>query len=211
MRTPICVLLCVLLPGLALANDFVCEDTVTVGKYRRYLYSIDPTSVVLQPNELCHNIPDAEVLAQQAACFDGHTPPPTIPRKYRSVQNQLFAEMSQAEKDVVDAAEAAVAAQNEAYATERTDSANLCSEKQLATITDKLAQRKTTNLDQRLAALNAINAKIDAAAGLNQAFKDLLKEITAFVNEGLVEDINDNYPLFDKTARCIRSQVGLRQ
>src|SRR5262245_20618517 len=83
-------------PWLAWGDEAICEDTVTVGKYRRYIGSIDPTTLTLQANEVCHLLSDpATIAAQRALCYDSNVPPPTIPAKYRMVSAQLCVEMPQ--------------------------------------------------------------------------------------------------------------------
>src|SRR5262245_11336993 len=95
------------LMGVAHTEDFICEDSVTIGKYRRYVHALDPTFLVLQPNETCNLIFEADTPDQQAKCLDGQATPATIPFKYRMVSSGLCAEMPQSgtgslTKDAVD-------------------------------------------------------------------------------------------------------------
>ena len=198
-------MLLLLLPCLVWADDFACEDTQTPEKYRRYQPSQDPSTLLLQPNEVCYAIPEAELPAQRAACMDGTTPPPTIPLQYRKIVNQLCAEMTQAEKDAVDAVAAAIAAQNQAYVTERADPG--CTEKQLQQISQALTNRQTAKQDQDATAKAAIKATIDASP----LDRTLLKAVVDDYYARIDSDRGDEYGLFEKVSRCLRAHVGLRQ
>jgi hypothetical protein len=209
MRIVCVLLLLVSLPGLAWADDVICEDTITVGKYRRYQASIDLTTVAVQPNEQCHPIAEAQLAAQRAACYDGNVPPPTIPVKYRKVVGGLCAEMSQQEKNQVDAVEQANQAQQQAYAQER--GGPQCGEKQLGQLTSKLNQMKGEKITALEAAHTAIDQTIDALTTWDVTIaKTTLKQLTADFYTQMNADVDDEYKWFNEIYRCLRAQVGLR-
>ena len=90
------VLISILLLGIpsAFAEDFVCSNGGT--GFVRYVHSIDP-SRISDPN--CLTVREGKIPAQQQLIA-------AVPAKYLTVQSGLAVEMSQADKDAVDVAEA---------------------------------------------------------------------------------------------------------
>jgi hypothetical protein len=196
----------------ALAVDYVCEDTVTATKFRRYVPSVDPTSLVLGTNELCTVVSEADTPDQRTINLGvPGVSPPTVPVKYRKVVNHLVVEMDSTEKGQVDAVESVIETQNQAYAQERADQ-QMCGEKQLEQLTTKLNNRKITKSDQLTSAHTAIDGVINAMTSLTlPEAKTILTQLTADYYARLDADLTDEYILFEKVARCLRAHVGLRQ
>ena len=215
MRTAfVFMLFLLLLPLVAWSDDFICEDTQTPGKYRRYQPSQDPSTLLLQPEEACHAIPEADLPAQRAACMDGTTPPPTIPLKYRMVSGERCVEMPQGgqgplTKNAVDAAENALKAQTDAYTQEK--GGPECGEKQLAQLTSKLNQQKGQKHAAMETARQNINAAIDAMSKWDLSTgQAMLKQIVDDIYTQENADIDDHYKWDNDLYRCLRAYIGIR-
>jgi hypothetical protein len=162
------VVVLLLFPFSVGADDFVCGDTT---RLTRYLPSVDPSTVT---DGTCSVIPEADTPAQRVLLQ-------TISRRYLKVVEGLAVEMSQGEKDAVDAALAAAAAAVQAYLDELATS-DVCSVANFAAV--------ETALDTRH---NALAAQINAVGTLN---------LTTF--KAALHGINDELTTVQKkVARCL--------
>jgi hypothetical protein len=162
------IVLGLLWPCLVGAEDFVCGDATLMT---RYLPSMDPSRVT---DGTCTQISKANTPAQRALVQA--TPP-----RYLKVVGGLAVEMTQPEKDAVDAASAAQAAVRQLLLDELTTSAT-CNADTLATVNTRLATRKAT-----------LDAQIDGIAAAN----------LASLKAGLHGVVDDEYLVFQAIARCL--------
>ena len=237
MRIFLVLALLLLSAYLALAGDYVGEDTVTPGKFRRYLESRDPTQAIPQTNEVLHAVSEANTPAQRAMNLgqpNAQPPvPPSVPQKYRKVVGGLVVEMDAAEKQAVDNAQAAQEALTQQYQEELTTK-DMCKESLLAQVTQFLANREAnkhaavatsqaasqTEID---ASKQAFQAEINAMPPPNQAVaidfftrvNERLHTIVATkanermhaLTDGMIDDA---YILFNNVARCLLAARKVR-
>lgn len=121
-RTTWLTLLVLALPTLASAEAMVCEMTATPGTLSRFVATVDPTQFVVHGSETCDYIRGESATAAQITLYN------TVPGKYvktvaqatvaGTVQPLALAEKSPAEKQAIDDALAAEAAQKQAYKAE---------------------------------------------------------------------------------------------
>lgn len=111
--------LLLLFPVQAFAGYYVCEkSTTSFNNFDAFYQSVDGTIDGLEGDPNCNNLTLAEVSTQLP--FYNSTP-----RRYIKVESGLMVEMTQAEKDAQDAAEAqAREAEAKAYAKELQDQIN---------------------------------------------------------------------------------------
>lgn len=228
-------LLLILIVNGAWAADYVGEDTVTPGTFRRYLESRDPTQAVPHPNEVLHKVSEAETPAQRTINLGQPyaTPPvpPSVPIKYRKVVGGLVVAMDAAEQQVVDAAQAAQAALAQQYRDEFTK--EMCKEDLLIKVTEFLANREANKHDQVAASQaafqadiatsqTAFQAEIDAMSTVNLAVaKDMFTKanvrmhdlsVKANVRMHAIADniIDDEYILMNNVGRCLLAARKVR-
>jgi hypothetical protein len=146
-----------LLPCLAAADDFVCGDATHLT---RYLPSVDPTTVT---DGTCTAVAEANLPAQRTLLQ-------TIPRRYLKVVNGAAVEMTQGEKDAVDALLATQQAALQAFRDEiATD--DLCGAAAMADINTRL----TTIRANLQTAIDAITNIATAKTALGQMADTLMQ------------------------------------
>ena len=174
------VLMGILSPSLLYASSYHCGDTTRLEWYRE---AVDPAAVPACPAPyVASKLPDDDpaVLAQQSALYASVKP------KYLKVVSERMVEMTQAEKDAVDAPAQAKAAAT-AVANNEMKINEVCANHTLQEITDywkgsggKQAQLQSLiqTLDDAIALIpagaprNAIQASRDAHAGHMSMFVD---------------------------------------
>jgi hypothetical protein len=213
MRATLAVTLLLLSFGVAWAGDYVGEDTVTPGKFRRYLESRDPTQALPQANEVLHAVSEADTPGQRAINLgQPHaTPPvpPSVPQKYRKVVGGLVVEMDAAEKQTVDKAQAA----QEALTTQYKDEfkKDMCKEDLLIKVTEFLANREANKHAQVDASQAAFQAEIDAMSTVNLAVaKDMFTKANVRMHTLTHGVIDDEYILLNNVSRCLLAARKVR-
>ena len=196
------------------AEDYVCEDTVLTGKFRRYLPSVSATQVVLGTNEACTVVSKAETPAQQAINLGNPNAvppvPPTVPVRYRKVVSGLVVEMDAAEKQVVDNTQAAQEALSQQYKDEL-QTKDLCKENLLAHVTQFLNTREANKHAQVDASHAAFQAEINAMSAVNLTVaKDMFTKANVRMHALTHGVIDDAYILLNNVARCLLAARKIR-
>ena len=154
-------------PALVHAEDMVCGNAArpqygnSVG-VTRYLPSIDPSHVA---DGTCTQISKANTPSQRAL-LQSQTPPGSV--KYLKVVGGLAEDMSQPEKDAVDAAITAAAAPRQALVDELASNA-ACSLSNLQAVITYLDNRHATIANQIQTLHDATATQINAIATANLA------------------------------------------
>jgi hypothetical protein len=152
---------------VVMANDFVCGDS---SKLVRYIYSVDPSTI---SDGTCTSVAEASIVSQRALLV-------VTPFRYLKVVGGLAVEMTQVEKNAVDAAIAAANAPIQALLDELANS-GICNITTLAAADAALDARKAT-----------LDAQIDGIAAVN----------LATLKGGLHGAIDEEYFLAKKILRC---------
>jgi hypothetical protein len=194
------VLLC--FPLLTRAEDGVCGDTTVMT---RYILSTDPSKMpATAGGKPCVPISKAETPAQRALVQ-------AIPAYHLKVVGGLAVEMTQGEKDVVDAARATTAAAHQLFIDQLNDT--LCNFSTLAQVTSRLATRRATLQTQIAARQAAVQAQIDALAAAN--LSTLKAALTALNTElyttAIPNAVDELYAVVEKTAQCLLATRRIRQ
>jgi len=192
-------LILLLLSGVSWARDAACGDELTL---ECYLLGQDPTQIPTScggPPKACYEIPEDQTLAQRDL-VQQH------PRKYLKVEDGLVLEKTPAEKDQVDAAEAALEAQRQEYQDETSASTgrnDLCNTPSMQALTDRITTLHNTIGDQITTQQTTIQGQIDAMATANLA--TLKQGLTALNNATATmgKQLNDRYAkAIEGLARC---------
>ena len=183
----------------AFAEDFVTYDPAT-GTYQGCRNYGDTTIPLTDPNNLTTVRPG--FLYANPFCTNVL---PGVPDKYRKVVAGVVTEMSQAEKDIVDAPALAEVARQATFDVEISGN-DLCD----ATLAD-IASRIQTIHDTRLATIQASNttfkSNVDAAAGNIAAMKVQLKDLSDRTTSGFTLVYDDLQTLATKLGKCSRARA----
>lgn len=174
------VMISLLVPFSVSAEDYVCGDATVLTRYQP---SVDPT---LMPGSVggksCSLIGKAQTATQRTLVQ-------SVPAYYLTVVGGLAVEMTQPDKDAVDASRAAEAAARLALLdVVQTDT--FCATADLGTIASRLATRKATK-----------QAAIDAIAAAN----------LATLKAGLGALLDEEYFLSEKILMCLFASRRTRQ
>jgi hypothetical protein len=190
-------------PLLTRAEDGVCGDTTVMT---RYILSTDPSKMpATVGGKACVAISKADTPAQRALVQ-------AIPAHHLKVVGGLAVEMTQGEKDAVDAARAATAAAHQVFIDQLTND-TLCNFSTLAQVTSRLATRRATLQTQIAARQAAVQAQIDALAAANlTTLKAALTALNTELYETAIPNaVDELYAVVEKTTQCLLAARRTRQ
>lgn len=139
----------ILVPQLVHSEAVVCGITATTGKFSRFLPSADLSRFVAGSTETCNHIRGDAATAQQIDLYN------TVPVRHikvvldtlvhEAVQPLSMAQMTQSEKDTVDAAISTEVGKKQAWKAE-TNTPGVCKYNSPDEIDTKVDQVKTNNI-----------------------------------------------------------------
>lgn len=182
---------CGILLGLAVpgwAADHLCALVGRIPEVR-YVRSLSTSKLVPRPGETCTTLPAPVTAAQWAIWRNAGLPAATPPQKHLKVVGGLLVEMTQGEKDAVDAAMAAPGLALQPFRDELAQS-GVCTN-----ALSNINQDVDAFYDPRVAAIQAKNALVTNVA----TAKDALDEMAARYSQERI--------VTKKLARCLAALI----
>lgn len=183
-----------LLSGVAQAELIVCGDATAL---RTFYPSLDPTRLSPFPAD-CAVVSKADTASQRALLEGG-----VVPLRHIKVVNARAVEMTQPEKNAVDAQIVLQQAALQLFKDELIQQ-DVCSKGLFADLQAVLDTRKANRQDQITTARNNLQTDIDALATANLAtLKAGLTQVNATYYNITTGLLTEQYTLIEKLARCL--------